>query len=277
MPLSALRCFLQGLLLSLTLLWSGAQASQAETLGRLLERVQNAPEGAVLCLQAAVEGLLPKDAASGSCAAVVGRFYLDALLQQERRSLIEDAIAQQRSFIDLVQRIVEGGGLSSGELLIAEIELKRRQLEEAEVSAAISRAALFFEPMQSDPERFVLPRIRAEAWPESRDAALAVLASAKDTPEDARATAQRRLKRAWIDYETARRAKALLQPMVAFAQDLATASQQQFDLGRVQVATVQSRFSEVMASQTALLRADHDMLAAQIRILEILGRGSAVE
>ena len=277
MSLSALRCLTQGALLSLILLWSGTQAAQAETLGRLLERVENDRGGAVLCLQAAVEGLLPKDHASGGCAAVVSRVYLDALLQQERRKLIEDAIAQQRGFIDLVQRIVEGGGLSSGELLLAEIELKRRQLEEAEVSAAISRAALFFEPMQRNPERFVLPRIRTEAWPESRDAALAELASAKDTLEDARATAQRRLKRAWIDYETARREKALLQPMVAFAQDLATASQQQFDLGPVKVATVQSRYSETVTLQAELLRADHDMLAAQIRILEILGRSSAIE
>ena len=277
MPFSVLRCLTQSVLLFLILLWAGIQAAQAETLGRLLEKVQSDREGIVVCLQAAVDGLLPKDHYSGGCAGVVSRVYLDALLQQERRKLIEDAIAQQRSFIDLVQRIVEGGGMSSGELLLAEIELKRRQLEEAEVSAAISRSALFFESMQSDPERFVLPRIRTQVWPENREAALAELASAKDTLEDAKATAQRRLKRAWIDYETARREKALLQPMVAFARDLARASQQQFELGRVQVATLQTRFSEAVALQAELLRADYDMLAAQIRILEILGHGNAVE
>jgi hypothetical protein len=85
------------------------------------------------------------------------------------------------------------------------------------------------------------------------------------------------LKHRWIDYEAARRDLDLLQPMQAFAEDLARATGQQYEIGQVGTATLQERFRDATLLRDALATAEYRLFALQFQILEIIGRRPAIE
>ncbi len=268
----------RGLLIALAA-WLGAPAAEAADLKQVLSKLEGNPGHSALCVVPLDDVAVPVARPFGRCAAnLVGILYLDLLRDRERLDNIRNAIARQRDLLSAVQRRVESGSASSGDSLLAEIELKYWQRQETALIAAVLHAELFFRTvMESEPSEFVRPRLASSAWPRDEAVALAALAQQEAIPEEERPEAQIALQHAWIDYKAARRDYELLQPMQAFAQDLAKVTRQQYEIGQVGTATLQERWRDATRLRDALLTAEYRLLAIQFDIMERLGRRAALE
>lgn len=256
-----------------------AQSAEATTLVELLQRIDGNPARQPPCLEPAAEPAVPLERPLGRCAAdTVAALYLTLLRDRERLTLLRDATARQRGVLELVQQSVEAGARSAGDSLLAEIELKRWQVEEAELARGILHAELFFtSAMDSEPSRFVRPRPAPSAWPEDEAMALAALAQQEHIPQAELPAAEVALQHAWIDYRAARGALELLEPMGAFAEDLARASHDQYLIGRIGLATLQQRLRDAAMLKDARVSAEYRLIAIQFTVTELLGRRSAIE
>lgn len=265
-----LRSLLGGLILS-SLLFGPAQAAK---LWQLLERAQK--NCATIEQSIAKAGLLSTSAHTpdGSCLGGVTHLYLDALSDREQLQTLQDAITSQRGLLDIIQEGLEGGRLPYADSLLAEIELKRLQLLETERVTKSRLARLFFESnLDADPAAFIAPIIPDEAWPEDEAAALSALAAnASNAPGR-----QGALKLAWTVYEDTKRRRSLLQPMTAFTRDLAHIARQMFDIGQLNLLRLSELSRDAILQQLTLQDAERDLLAARLRVLEILGRTSMIE
>lgn len=256
-----------------------AQSAAATTLVELLQPIDGNPAPPPPCLEPTAEPAVPLERPLGRCAAdTVAALYLTLLRDRERLTLLRNAIARQRDVLKLVQQSVEAGASSAGDSLLAEIELKRWQVEEAELARGILHAELFFESaMDSEPSQFVRPRPAPSAWPEDEAMALAALAQQEHIPGAELPAAEVALQHAWIDYHAARRALELLEPMSAFAEDLARASQDQYYIGRISLATLQQRLRDTVMLNEARVSVEYRLIAIQFTVMELLGRRSAIE
>jgi hypothetical protein len=268
----------RGLLIALAA-WLGAPAAEAAGLKQVLSKLDGNPGHSEACLAPLGEVTLPDARPLGRCAAnIVGVLYLDVLRDRERLDNIRAAITRQRELLSAVQQRIDAGSASSGDSLLAEIELKYWQRQEAALIAAVLHAELFFRTvMESEPSEFLRPRLAPSAWPRDEAVALAALAQQEAVPQEERPEAQIALQHAWIDYEAARRDYELLQPMQAFALDLAGATGQQYEIGQASTATLQERWRGATRLRDALLTAEYRLLAIQFDIMERLGRRGALE
>ncbi|WP_282606319.1 hypothetical protein [Pelagibius sp. Alg239-R121] len=206
-----------------------------------------------------------------NCAAIAGQLYLHVLRDGKQQQILQEAITQQRRLLEDVRSGVESGRGTNADLLLAEIELKRFQLKEARLATSLGHLTLFFQTaLQTDPADFITPSILAESWPENEAAALTAQAS---TAEEA----QQRLRHAWNRYEGAKRQHALLQPMSAFSGDLSDSVLQAFYIGQISLTRVQERIGDAIDQKIAVAEADADLLAAQLQVLEIMKRSSAIK
>jgi outer membrane protein TolC len=270
--------FCAGLLIGLTLCLS-AQAAAAATLGQLLKSLDSSQQHSAPCLTPPSDITVPGERPLGPCSAnIVGVLYLDLLRDRARLEVIRAAITGHRDLLAQTQRRVETGVLRSGDSLLVEVELKHWQRRETLLVAAVSHAELFFRAvMESEPTEFVPPRWAPSAWPADEAAALLALEQQEGIPENERPATRTVLKHSWIDYEAARRDLDLLQPMQAFAEDLARATGQQYEIGQVGTATLQERFRDATLLRDALATAEYRLFALQFQILEIIGRRPAIE
>jgi hypothetical protein len=254
-------------------------AAEAASLKQVLASLESNPGHSEPCLAPLGDVTVPDTRPHGRCAAnLVGVLYLDLLRDRERLDNIKAAIERQRKLLSAVQERVQGGGASGGDSLLAEIELKYWQRKETALVAAVLHAELFFSTvMESEPSEFVRPRLAPSAWPRDKAVALAALAQQESIPEEEQPEAEVALQHAWIDYEAARRDYELLQPMRAFAHDLAAATMQEYDIGQVGTATLQERWRGTTLLSDALLTAEYRLLAIQFDIMERLGRRDALE
>ncbi len=257
----------------------GTTTAQAADLKQVLSKLDGNPRHSEACLTSLGDVAVPDGAPLGRCAAnLVGVLYFDLLRDRERLSNMRAAIARQRDLLSVVQQGVESGVFSTGDSLLAEIELKYWQRQETALIAGVLHAELFFRTvMESEPSEFVRPRLEPSAWPRDEAVALAALAQLKAIPEGQRPEAQIALQHAWIDYEAARRDYDLLQPMEAFARDLAGATGKQYDVGQVSTATLQERWRDATRLRDALVTAEYRLLAIQFDIMERLGRRDALQ
>lgn len=255
------------------------QPAAAATLGQVLKSIESNPGHRAPCLRSMVDDALPSELPVNECAAnVIGVFYVDLMRDRERLQIVRAAIDRQRALLAMVQEGIESGRMSTGDSLLAEIELKRWQVAEAKMIGAILHAELFFKSvLGSQPSQMVRPRLARSAWPEDDAAALAALAQQENLPEESRRALQSLLQHAWIDYRAAKREFALLQPMSAFARDLAEGSQKRFEIGRLSFSALLDRYRDATSLQGAEVNAEYRLLAIQIQVLEILGRRSAIE
>ncbi|WP_193370105.1 hypothetical protein [Pelagibius marinus] len=270
--------FGRGLLIALAACL-GAPAAEAADLKQVLSKLERNPGHREVCLASLGPVAVPDRRPLGRCAAnLVGVLYLDLLRDRARLDNIRGAIARQRDLLSAVQQGVNSGVLSTGDSLLAEIELKYWQRQETALIASLLHAELFFRAvMESEPSEFVKPRLAPSAWPRDEAVALAALAQQEDIPEKQLPEVQIALQRAWIDYEAARRDYDLLQPMESFARTLAGATRQQYDIGQVSTATLQDRWRDATRLRDALLTAEYRLLAIQFDIMERLGRRAALE
>lgn len=258
---------------------AAAQPAEATTLIELLQRIDGNPAPQPPCFEPGAEPTVPLERPRGRCAAdTVAALFLTLLRDRERLTLLRNAIARQRGVLELVQQSVEAGASSAGDSLLAEIELKRWQVEEAELVRAILHAELFFATvMDSEPSQFVRPRPAPSAWPEDEAMALAALAQQEHIPEAELPAAEAALQHAWVDYHAARRALELLEPMGAFAADLARVSHDHYLIGRIALATLQQRLRDDAMLKDARVSAEYRLIAIQFTVMELLGRRSAIE
>lgn len=270
--------FGRGLLIALAACL-GAPAAEAADLKEVLNKLDGNPGHGEVCLTTLGDVAVPEARPLGRCAAnLVGALYLDLLRDRERLNNIRAAITRQRKLLAAVQKGVNSGVFSTGDSLLAEIELKYWQRRETALIAAVLHAELFFKTvMESEPSEFVRPRLAPSAWPRDEAVALAALAQLEVIPEERRPEAQISLQHAWIDYESARRDYELLQPMADFAQDLAGATGQRYEIGQASTATLQERWRDATLLRDALLTAEYRLLVIQFDIMERLGRRDALE
>ncbi|MGD1877022.1 MAG: hypothetical protein ACFB13_05925 [Kiloniellaceae bacterium] len=257
----------------------GVPAAKAETLTQILKTAGGDPGHSAPCLVPTPAVAVPVERPLGRCSAnIIAGLYLDLLRDRDRLEIVRAAITRQRDLLAAVQRRVEAGVSTSGDSLLAEIELKHWQRRETQLTAAVQHAELFFSTVtDSKPAAFVRPRLAPSAWPADEAAALVALAQQESIPEEDRAAAQSALQHTWIDYEAAQRDYDLLQPMQAFAADLARATGQQYEIGQVGTATLQQRFRDATLLRDALVSAEYRLLALRFDILERLGRRAAAE
>lgn len=270
--------FCKGLLIALAACLC-APAAEAAELKQVLTALESISGPGKACLASPGATAVPDRRPLGRCSAnLVGVLYLQLLRDRERLDNLRAAVARQLELLSGVQQRVESGASSSGDSLLAEIELKHWQREETALIAAVRHAELFFRTvMESEPSGFRRPRLAPSAWPRNEAEALAKLTKQETILEKERPAAQAALQRAWIDYEATRRDYDLLLPMEAFARDLAEATGRQYDIGQVSTATLQDRWREATRLRDALLTADYRLLARQFDILERLGRRDALE
>lgn len=257
----------------------GTTTADAADLKQVLSKLDGNPGHSEACLASLGDVAVPDGQPPGPCAAnIVGVLYLDLLRDRERLDNIRAAIGRQRELLATVQKGVDSGALSTGDSLLAEIELKYWQRQEAALIAAVLHAELFFRTvMESEPSEFVRPRLAPSAWPRDEAVALAVLVQQEAIPQDERPAAQIALQHAWIDYEAARRDDELLQPMQAFALDLARVTGQRYEIGQTSTATLQERWRDATRLRDAQLTAEYRLLAIQFDIMERLGRRASLE
>ena len=256
-----------------------AQPASATTLGQVLESIEGNPGHGAPCLRNTMEDALPSELRRDECAAkVVGVFYVSLMRDRERLQIVREAIDRQRALLAMIQERIESGIGSSGDSLLAEIELKHWQVVEAQLIGAVLHAELFFRSvLESEPSQMVRPRLAPSAWPEDDVSALAALAQQENLPEEEQRALQSLLQHAWIDYKAAQREFALLKPMSAFARDLADRSQKIHDVGQLSFAALLKRYRDATSLQDAEVRAEYRLLTIQLQVLEILGRRSAIE
>jgi len=264
---------------SVFLTLAAAMPAGAATFGEVLKKVDGNPRHNPPCLEVVTDPAVPSERPFGRCATnTVGGLYLGLLRDRERLDIVRSAIARQQDLLKEVQQYVESGSLYSGESLLAEIELKRWQVQEAEITRGILHAELFFTSMMdTEPSELVMPRVDPSSWPRDQAFAQAALAQHETIPESEMPAVQNVLQHAWIDYQAARRALELLRPMSAFAQDLDSASQAQFAVGRLSLAIWQQRMRNAVELQEAVVNAEYQLLAIQFTILELMGRRSAID
>lgn len=250
------------------------QPVQAAKLWQVLETAQKDCTRVAQALKTAGLGTSSGEDPANDCAAAVTQLYMSSLRHREQQGLLQTAIKEQRTLLEVVQRLAESGALSNADILIAEIALKRLQLLEAEHVTARHHNRLVFESvLASDPAQFIAPVISAEDWPEDEAAAISMLtSSAPDSTET-----QRRLKHAWADYQGAQRRRNLLQPMNALSGDLADSTMQRFELGRITVTQLSERMNDALQHSLALADAENELLAARLRVLAVLGRTGEIE
>ena len=184
---------------------AAAPSAEAATLGEVMSKIASNPTPQPPCLEPAAAPPAPSERPLGRCAVnTVGALYLGLLRDRERLEILRAAIARQRSVLADVQQRAEAGIGNYGESLLAEIELKRWQTQEAEIIGSILHAELFFATaMESEPSAFVRPRLASSAWPEDEAVALVALAQQESIPGTELPAAEIALKHAWIDYRAA--------------------------------------------------------------------------
>ena len=273
------RNVLLGAVLTGLALCAAAFPAAAESLAEVVAKVEGNPTRNPPCTEIVLDPAVPGVRPFGRCAVnIVGSLYLGLLRDRERLAVLRDAIAQQRQVLAAQQRYVEGGGSSESDLLLAEVELKRWQLREAELVGAVLHAELFFATtMESDPEAFARPSLDPEAWPESEATALAALAQYDKLPEDERQALELTLQHAWIDYRAARRTLDLLEPMQAFTHDIAQASMQKYEIAQLSFPTLLNFLRENSNLRERLVVTQYRALALQFHILELLQRREALQ
>ena len=248
--------------------------AQAAKLWQILETAQKDCARVVNGLKTTEIETASVAGSKGDCSSSITRLYLNSLKDRDQQQILQTAIKDQRAVLEVAQSMVESGRGSTADILIAEVELKRLQLQEANRITARRHSKLVFEAvLAADPAEFIAPAIPAEAWPEDKAAALNALASSTYDSQ----VMQQRLEHAWADYEGMKRRRSLLQPMTALTQDLATTSIQWFDLGQISITQLTVRLNDVVQQKLALTEAESNLLSARLRILEILGRTSAIE
>lgn len=250
------------------------EPAQAAKLWQILETAQKDCAHVEQVLKSAGMGTSPEAGSKGDCSGPVARLYLNSLRDRDQQQILQTAIKDQRAALEVAQSMVEAGRGSNADILVVEIDLKRLQLQEAKHITARRHSRLVFETaLATDPAEFTAPVIPAEAWPETKAAALSALASGTD---DSQAMRQG-LEHAWADYEGAKRQRDLLEPMAALSQDLAKTAEQWFELGRVTTSQLSERLNAATEQEIALAEAGSNLLAVRLRVLEILGRTSAIE
>ncbi len=256
-----------------------AQPATAATLGQILKSIEDNPGHSAACLRNTTEDALPNELPSDECATnVVGVFYVSLMRDRERLQILRAAINRQRALLAMAQERIESGVGSTGDALLAEIELKHWQVLEAQLIGAVLHAELFFASvLESEPSPMVRPRLAPSAWPEDDTAALAALEQQENLPEESRRSLHSLLQHAWIDYKSAKREFALLQPMSAFARDLAEGSYKRFQIGQFSFAGLLDRYRKATSLQDAEVNAEYRLLTIQLQVLEMLGRRSAIE
>ncbi|WP_340117480.1 hypothetical protein [Pelagibius sp. 7325] len=257
----------------------GLPAAKAETLAQVLKRADGGAGRSAPCIFPTPAVAVPGERPHGPCSAnIIAAIYLDLLRDRERLEIVRATITRQRDLLAAVQRQVEAGISRSGDSLLAEIEMKYWQRRETQLTSAVLHAEYFFSTvMDSEPSGFIRPDVPPSAWPADETVALMALAERETIPEKDQPAAQSALKHLWIDYEAARRDYDLLQPMQAFAADLARATGKQYEIGQVGTATLQERYRDATLLHDALVSAEYRLLTLQLDILERLGRRAAAE
>ena len=254
-------------------LWH-AHPVQAAKLWQLLETAQkDCPSIAESVKAAGIETNSETDFES-DCAGTITTLYLKSLRHRDQQQILQTAIKEQRTLVGMTQSAIDAGHLPNTNLLVAEIELKRLQLLEAQhVTARRHLRIIFGAAFASDPAQFILPVVPAEVWPEDQAAALTALSSSNRNSQAMR----QRLKHAWADFEGAQRHRNLLLPMAALGQDLANSALGQFQLGRIRMPQLSDHMSDAVQQNLALVAAENDLVAAQLRVLAILGRTGSID
>lgn len=265
----------RAILASLILLVGPVGPSQAAKLWQLLEAAQkDCPRIEQGLRTAGVELRATEANAEGECAAIITQLYMNSLMDREQQQILQTAIKDQRTVLEVVQSGVESGRGSGADVFIAEIELKRLQLQEAKHVTARRHSRLIFDAVLSaDPAQFIAPVIPAEAWPEHETAALNALAPSETGSQEK----QQRLMHAWADFEGVQRRRNLLQPMTALSQDLASTAMQWFEIGQISITQLSELLNNAVQQNLALAEAENNLLAARLRVLAILGRTGSID
>lgn len=259
-------------------LGAAAPAAGASTLAKLMDTADGAARPVPPCLVGSDIAEVPVTRPVGRCAAdIVARLYLGLLRDRDRLRLMEDCAEYYRQWLQVLQPRLERGGEAPMQSLMAEIERKRCQRYSAEIARDIQQAEAFFRQiMKSDPAGFDNPKDSGSALPVDETGALAVLSARPDIPDDERAAAETALRLAWLDHETARRKRPLLEDRRHFAQQVLGTLEQQFEVAGATFGDIRDAVMDLVTAREELISAQAQELALKVRILELLQRRDAL-